>query len=195
MKEKLNQSMLDHLVETVIKKKHIYGAVFYVSSEDNEIDLISAAGNIQEDSPYYIASINKFFISSVILRLYTQNKLDLHDRIAKHLSEDIIRGFKYTPIKELGDVAKEIKYHQEQYDGGGYPEGLKGSEIPLIARIIAVCDAFDAIVTDRPYRRRKTPEEAIQIIQKQSGTQFDPVIVSAFLLAYEKGKILNNRKA
>ena len=99
-----------------------------------------------------------------------------------------------TPIRELGDVAREIKYHQEQYDGKGYPEGLKASEIPLIARIIAVCDAFDAIITDRPYRRRKPSETGIQIIQQQSGTQFDPVVVSAFLLAYEKGKILGNKK-
>ncbi len=99
-----------------------------------------------------------------------------------------------APIKELGDVAREIKYHQERYDGKGYPEGLKGGEIPLIARIIAVCDAFDAIVTDRPYRQRRTPETAIQIIRQQSGTQFDPLTVSAFLLAYEKGKILSNNK-
>ena len=99
-----------------------------------------------------------------------------------------------TPIRELGDVAREIKYHQERYDGKGYPEELKGGEIPLIARIIAVCDTFDAIITDRPYRQRKTPEVAIQIIRQQSGTQFDPLVVSAFLLAYEKEKILDNNK-
>ncbi|UCD55695.1 MAG: HD-GYP domain-containing protein [Candidatus Omnitrophota bacterium] len=98
-----------------------------------------------------------------------------------------------TPIKELGDVTREIKYHQERYDGKGYPEGLKGSKIPLIARIIAVCDAFDAIITDRPYRQRKTLETAIQIIRQQGGKQFDPVVVGAFLLAYEKGKILNKK--
>jgi len=97
-----------------------------------------------------------------------------------------------TPIKELGDVVKEIKYHQEKYDGKGYPEGLKGSETPLIARIIAVCDAFDAMTSDRPYKQREMAESAIEEIKKCSGTQFDPIIVSAFLLAYEKGKVLNN---
>jgi len=97
-----------------------------------------------------------------------------------------------TPIKELGDVVKEIRYHQEKYDGKGYPEGLKGSETPLIARIIAVCDAFDAMTTDRPYKQREMAESAITEIKKYSGTQFDPIVVSAFLLAYEKGKILNN---
>ncbi|MBN1353727.1 MAG: HD domain-containing protein [Candidatus Omnitrophica bacterium] len=94
-----------------------------------------------------------------------------------------------TPIKELGDVVKEIKYHQEQFNGNGYPEGLKGSEIPLVARIIAVCDAYDAITTDRPYRQRKMAEVAIQEIQKNAGIQFDPIVVGAFRLAFEKGKI------
>ena len=68
----------------------------------------------------------------------------------------------------------------------------KGGEIPLIARIIAVCDAFDAMTSDRPYRKRKKAEEAIAEIQKGSGTQFDPLIVSAFLLAFRKGRLLNN---
>ena len=109
------------------------------------------------------------------------------DKVKEH---PVVGAAILTPIKELGDVVKEIKYHQERFDGKGYPEGLKGSEIPLIARIIAVCDTFDAITTDRPYRQRKMAEIAIQEICHGSGTQFDPVVVSAFLLAYEKGKIL-----
>ncbi len=92
MKNKLIQSTLNQLVNTVVKKKYIYGAVFYVSSGDNSIDLISAYGEIQEDSQYYIASINKLFISSIILRLFTNKKLDLHDKISKYLSEELIQG-------------------------------------------------------------------------------------------------------
>ena len=99
-----------------------------------------------------------------------------------------------SPIQELGDVAREVKYHQERYDGKGYPEGIKGNEIPLIARIIAVCDAFDAITSDRPYRQRKMAEIAVRELQANSGTQFDPLVVSAFLLAFEKGKVLGNNK-
>jgi hypothetical protein len=82
MKDKLFQSILNQLVSNVLQKKYIYGAVFYISSDDNSIDLISASGNIKEDSQYYIASINKFFVSSIILNLYTKNKLDLHDKIS-----------------------------------------------------------------------------------------------------------------
>ncbi|MDD5440434.1 MAG: HD domain-containing protein [Candidatus Omnitrophica bacterium] len=102
------------------------------------------------------------------------------------------------PIKELSDVAREIRGHQERYDGRGYPDGLKATEIPLIARIIAVCDAFDAITTDRPYRKHKSAELAIEELRKESGIQFDPIVVSAFVLAFEKGKILpfsSNKRA
>jgi CubicO group peptidase (beta-lactamase class C family) len=92
MKDRLNESILNQLVSNVIKKKYIYGAVFYVSSTDNSIDLISASGNIKEDSQYYIASINKFFVSSIILNLYAKNKLDLRDKISEYLPEGVIRG-------------------------------------------------------------------------------------------------------
>ncbi|MFC1538327.1 serine hydrolase domain-containing protein [Candidatus Latescibacterota bacterium] len=92
MKDKLNQSILDQLVGNVILKKYICGAVFYVSTDDNSIDLISASGNINMDSQYYIASINKLFVSSIILKLYTKNRLDLHDKISKYLPEEVVRG-------------------------------------------------------------------------------------------------------
>lgn len=93
------------------------------------------------------------------------------------------------PIRELGDIAREVQAHHERFDGAGYPDGLKGSEIPFIARIISVADTFDAITSDRPYRQKKMSEVAVEIIKDNSGTQFDPIVVSAFLLAYKKGKI------
>lgn len=93
------------------------------------------------------------------------------------------------PITELGDVAKEVLSHHERYDGAGYPNALKGNEIPLIARVIAVADTFDAITSDRPYRQKKMAEIAMQIIKDNSGTQFDPIVVSAFLLIYKKGRL------
>ena len=113
------------------------------------------------------------------------------EEIKKH---SIIGATILQPIKELSDVAKEIRHHQECYDGSGYPDGLAGADIPLIARIISVCDAFDAMTTTRPYRKKKTVEEALQELKSKSGTQFDPLIVSAFLLAYQKGNILTSNK-
>ena len=93
------------------------------------------------------------------------------------------------PIRELHDIALEIRAHHERFDGAGYPDGLKGEDIPFIARIIAVADTYDAITSDRPYRQGSLAEVAVQIIKDNSGTQFDPIVVSAFLLAYRKGKL------
>lgn len=83
-------------------------------------------------------------------------------------------------LKPCGDIIHEIKYHHERWDGKGF-YGLKGEAIPFIARIIAVADAFDAMTTDRPYRKRLSFEEAALEIEKAEGTQFDPEIVKAFL--------------
>jgi len=105
MKDELSQSVLDKLVSNVVKKKHIYGAVFYVSNNDNSVDLISSAGNIEEDSQYYIASVNKFFVSAIILKLYTEEKLKLHDRISKYLSEEEVHRLHIYKGK---DYSKEL---------------------------------------------------------------------------------------
>ena len=82
-----------------------------------------------------------------------------------------------------------VKYHHERYDGAGYPEGLIGAKIPLIAQIIAVSDAFDAMTSDRPYRKRLTNEAAIKIIKDNRGKQFSPLVVDAFLKAYARKAI------
>jgi len=92
MKEKLSNSVLGQLVDDVVKKKNIYGAVFCVSGGSSNFDIISASGEIKEDSQYYIASINKFFISAIILKLYAENKLDLEDKISQYLPSDLIQG-------------------------------------------------------------------------------------------------------
>jgi response regulator RpfG family c-di-GMP phosphodiesterase len=84
-------------------------------------------------------------------------------------------------IAFLADAAEIVLTHHERYEGGGYPRGLKGDEIPPSARIFAVADSFDAITSDRPYRRASTFESGRQIIRECSGTQFDPEVVSAFL--------------
>ncbi|MGD9379775.1 MAG: serine hydrolase domain-containing protein [candidate division WOR-3 bacterium] len=92
MRHKFDKSGLDKLTDDVIKQKYIYGTVFYVATDDQSIDLISAGGNMQEDSQYYIASINKLFISAIILRLHTEKRLDLYDKISKYLPKDVISG-------------------------------------------------------------------------------------------------------
>ncbi len=84
-------------------------------------------------------------------------------------------------IHGLRGAVPAVLYHHERYDGQGYPLGLKGEEIPLGARIVAIADVFQALVSDRPYRRALGKKKALEIIKKESGKQFDPKIVSLFL--------------
>jgi putative nucleotidyltransferase with HDIG domain len=84
-------------------------------------------------------------------------------------------------IRQLENVVFMIKYHHERFDGKGYPEGLKDEGIPLGARIITVADAYDGMVSDRPYRKGMDHDVAVSIILKDAGTHFDPIVVEAFL--------------
>lgn len=107
------------------------------------------------------------------------------DEIKRHpqIGADIIR-----PIQFLHGIIPYIFYHHEKWNGKGYPSGIKGDEIPLGARIIAVADTYQALIGDRPYRKAFSKKEAADIIKKGSGAQFDPRIVSVFL------KILKEEK-
>jgi len=89
-------------------------------------------------------------------------------------------------VPTLGEVAEIVHCHHETYDGTGYPRGLKGEEIPLGARIFALVDAYDAITSDRPYRKARSCEDALAELRRCSGTQFDPRIVQAFVRAVER---------
>ena len=80
----------------------------------------------------------------------------------------------------LGEGRLVVRHHHERWDGRGYPDGLRGEEIPLVARVFAVADAFDALTTDRPYRRACRPSRARDEIRAHGGSQFDPDVVDAF---------------
>jgi putative nucleotidyltransferase with HDIG domain len=86
-----------------------------------------------------------------------------------------------APIEQLRDILPAILHHHERYDGKGYPDGLKGEDIPLPARIVTVADAFDAMVAVRPYKQGRPVQEALQELQACAGTQFDPRVVDAFV--------------
>ncbi|MBL0732577.1 MAG: HD-GYP domain-containing protein, partial [Desulfosarcina sp.] len=100
-------------------------------------------------------------------------------------------------IGQLGMWDREreiIKYHHERFDGTGYPEELKGDRIPFLARILAVADAFDAMDSDRAYRKKMEPERIMEIINEAAGTQFDPDVVKVFQKLYKQGKIQQTKK-
>ncbi len=86
-----------------------------------------------------------------------------------------------APLRFLGEAVLVIRHHHERFDGSGYPHGLRGEAIPVPARIFSVVDAFDAMTNDRPYRKARPPEDALEEIARRAGTQFDPVVAGAFV--------------
>ena len=104
-------------------------------------------------------------------------------------------------VKSLGEesflsIGREIAYyHHERWDGNGYPFGLKGEEIPLSARIVAICDVYDALTTKRRYKRRFSHEQACDAIAELRGRQFDPQLVEIFLEAEKEFLTIRNRFA
>ena len=80
----------------------------------------------------------------------------------------------------LSPVARLVRSTHERWDGAGYPDGLAGEHIPLGARVVSVCDAFDAMTNDRSYRSAMSPEDAMRELQECTGSQFDPSVVEAF---------------
>jgi len=95
-----------------------------------------------------------------------------------------------APLRFARDVAPIVRGRHEHWDGSGYPYGLRGEEIPVGARIIAIVDAYDAMTTDRPYRRALTPERAVQRLRTRSGVQWDPELTALFISLVEHKRLL-----
>jgi HD-GYP domain-containing protein (c-di-GMP phosphodiesterase class II)/HAMP domain-containing protein len=125
--------------------------------------------------------IGKIGIPGSILNKPDKLTRDEFETMAQHtvIGEHIISRIDY-----LVPIARIIRSAHERWDGGGYPDRLVGDEIPLAARILLVCDAFDAMTSDRPYRRALPVETALHELQANSGTQFDPRVVDVFLAGY-----------
>jgi putative two-component system response regulator len=108
--------------------------------------------------------------------LLKSGPLDTHER-SRMQAHPIIGESIVAPLQSGSSLLPIIRHHHERFDGHGYPDGLRGDEIPLLARIVSVCDAYDALVTDRPYRAGLARLEAIEILRQGAGTQWDPALV------------------
>ncbi len=130
--------------------------------------------------------IGKIGVPEHILNKRSSLTVGERNRIQEHpmIGVNILK-----PIKELEGSILGVKYHHERYDGQGYPEGLKGTQIPLIASIISVADSFDAMSTDRPYRAARNKLDAINEIRSLSGRQFCPRVTDIFLELCSEDKI------
>lgn len=130
--------------------------------------------------------------------LHDIGKIGIDDRILgkndsltseeyKKIKEHTIMGAKIIePVDFLKNSYQAIYHHHERYNGNGYPDGLKSENIPILARIIAVADAYDAMGSDRPYRKKLSKEKILKEFTEQSGKQFDPQIVNALMLIFKR---------
>ncbi|MBR6917701.1 MAG: HD domain-containing protein [Clostridia bacterium] len=129
--------------------------------------------------------IGKIKIPDVILNKpgrLTEEEYEVMKKHAEYGSDIITRIMGKVEEKEYCDIACNIaKYHHERYDGKGYPSGISGDDIPLEARIMALADVYDALVSERVYKKALTKEEAQKIIYEGAGTQFDPDLARMFL--------------
>nr|WP_205685163.1 HD domain-containing phosphohydrolase [Peribacillus acanthi] len=148
-------------------------------SED-QIDLLKKSALLHD--------IGKIGIRDSVLLKEGRLTEEEFDTIKQHpvIGANILEQINLTD--ELKPLLPGVKYHHERYDGKGYPEGLKGEEIPLFGRIMAVADAYDAMTSDRPYRKGMPQEKALSILEEGKGSQWDPIFTELFIQSMKEGQ-------
>jgi putative nucleotidyltransferase with HDIG domain len=146
----------------------LIGKALKLPQED--VDSLELAGILHD--------IGKIGVDDSILK----KKGPLTKRERKAIEKHPVIGAKIIEsVTALGPAIETVLYHHERWDGHGYPKGLAGEEIPLLARILGIADAYDAMTTERVYRPALTQEEAVQELKSQAGKQFDPRLVKVFV--------------
>jgi len=145
-------------------------------------------------------------ILRVSAQLHDVGKIGIEDRILKKpgaltpeefeiMKAHTTKGANILrPVPQLREMLPGIELHHEALNGRGYPYGLKGDDIPLLARVIAVADTFDALTTNRPYQQARDAVEALRIIKDLSGQRLDPKAVAALLVVFQRGEIRLQRR-
>lgn len=142
-----------------------------------EMDILHRGGLLHDIGKLGIP--NKILDKAGNLTAKEKQIIQTHPRLGARILE---------PISAYTDIMLIVLQHHENYDGTGYPDGLAGEEISKYSRIFAVADGFEALTADRPYRKAIKPEKAAEIIKENSGTQYDPAVVDAFLRVLERDK-------
>jgi HD-GYP domain-containing protein (c-di-GMP phosphodiesterase class II) len=164
----------------------IYGHVHRVSGVSisiGEILGLSAADLDRLATVGVLHDVGKLHVDTKLL----SKPASLDGAETEHMQRHSLFGFAMTADLFEREISEAILFHHERFDGSGYPHGRARDEIPLLARIVAVADAYDAITSERAYQPALPSEFALQEIRSFSGTQFDPVIVEAFLDSVSDG--------
>ncbi len=130
--------------------------------------------------------VGKLGVEDTILRKETELTAEEYRQMKMHT---VVGAEIMQPIEQLREMIPAIRWHHEAWNGRGYPDGLRGEQIPLFARIVAVADTFDAITTNRPYQQAGNIQYAVDTITKLTGSRFDAKIVTAFLRAVQAGEV------
>ncbi|WP_019123291.1 HD-GYP domain-containing protein [Brevibacillus massiliensis] len=198
--EHLNDSFLVTLAASIdARDPYTHGHSYRVAHWAREISQVLGLGKAQVDEIYYggiLHDIGKIGIEDEILKKEGKLSKEEYAKIQQHP----VIG--YQIVRQAGvfdELLPAIRSHHERMDGKGYPDGLSGADIPLAARILAVSDAFDAMVSDRPYRKGLPVEVALERIEEASGTQFDANIAEKFVKIIrnyppEEFEIIMNKK-
>lgn len=180
---KFNIDLVQTLVQA-LNAKEAGGGAAAASRAPVHARRVAVAMNLPEQAAQFIEyaammrGIGKIGVSDAILRKPGKLTADEYAAVKRHprIGSQIL-----SPLSLLAPVAPIVLYHQEWFNGQGYPDGLAGEEIPLGARIVAVVSVWEAMTSERPYRKALTRAEALEEIRKGSGTQFDPKVVDVFL--------------
>ena len=170
----------------------IYGHVHRVSGVSISIGEIIGLAPVDLDRLATVGVLHDVGKLHVDTRLLSK-PAGLDDPEVEHMQRHTLFGFAMTADLFEREVSEAILFHHERFDGSGYPHGRAGEEIPLLARIVAVADAYDAITSERAYQPALPSDYALEEIRTYSGTQFDPTIVEAFLDAVSDGALLQQR--
>ena len=169
-----------HVANHAVEIAHALGL------SQGEVDVISRAAYLHDIGK--IGMSNEILFKPGALTVVEKETAKRHVVVGAQLLESF-------PLFQRG--ALYVRYHHERWDGGGYPDGLKGEQIPLGARILTVADSYQAMIEDRPYRAALSAEEALDEIEKHTGTQFDPTVVRALYQAkgvvVQRARLANER--